>query len=173
MKFCILQTQVLMSNLTGSRVISYHFCSPLARSFLHHLYRVICKYIAKRASLLDIKWLCSFGCAVILDHKLEDLEFERETMEFVTYVGERIVDILAALILRVGYRFIDRFFATEVNGETGDIYVPIGTPIRTGSAGVLSLIGGGGSRRNSIREQPVDESEDVVGGDSTVGFPQP
>ena len=157
-----------MSNLTGSRAISYHFCSLLARFFLHPLYRVICKTIAKRVSLLDIKWLCSFGCAVILDHKLEDLEFERGIMEFVTYVGERIVDILAALILRAGYRFIDQLFAPEVNGETGDIYVPLGTPIRTGSGGVLSSIGGGGSHRNSIREQPVDESEDVIGGNSTV-----
>ena len=168
MEFCILQTRVLMSNLTGSRVISYHFCSLLARSFLHPLYRVICKTIAKRVSLLDIKWLCSFGCAVILDHKLEDLEFERETMEFVIYVAERLVDIFAALILRAGYRLIDQFFATGANGETGDIYVPLGTPIRTGSGGVLSSIGGGGSHRNSIREQPVDESEDVIGGNSTV-----
>ena len=94
-------------------------------------------------------------------------------MEFVTYVGERIVDILSALILRAGYRLIDQLLAAGVNGETDDIYVPIGTPIRTGSAGVLSLIGGGGSRRNSIREQPVDESEDVIEGDSTVRFPQP
>ena len=134
---------------------------------------MICKTIAKRESLLDIKWLCSFGWAVLLEHKLEDLDLERETMEFVIYVGERIVDIFAALILRAGYRLIDQFLAAGVNGETDDIYVPIGTPIRTGSAGVLSLIGGGGSRRTSIREQPVDESEDVVGGDSTVGFPQP
>ena len=157
-----------MSNLTGSKVIPYHFCSLLARSFLHPLYRVICKTIAKRVSLLDIKWLCSFGCAVILDHKLEDLEFERETMEFIIYVAERLVDIFAALILRAGYRWIDQFFVTGANGETGDIYVPLGTPMRTGSGGVLSSIGGGGSHRNSIREQPVDESEDVIGGNSTV-----
>ena len=157
-----------MSTLTGSRVISYHFCSPLARSFLHHLYRVICKYIAKRASLLDIKWLCSFGCAVILDHKLEDLGFERDIMDIITYVAERLVDIIAALILRVGYRWIDQFFPTGANGETGDIYVPLGTPVRTGSGGVLSFIGGEGSQGNPTREQPVDETEDVIGGNSTV-----
>ena len=158
----------LMSNLTGSKVIPYHFCSLLARFFLHPLYRVICKTIAKRGSLLDIKWLCSYGCAVILDHKLEHLEFERGTMEFVTYVGERIVDILAALILRAGYRFIDQLFATEVNGETGDIYVPIGTPIRVGSGGALSFIGGGGPPRSSMREQSEGGSEAVIGGNSTV-----
>ena len=152
----------LVSNLTGSRVIPYHFCSLLARSFLHPLYRVICKTIAKRVSLLDIKWLCSFGCAVELDQKLEDLGFERETMDFIIYVAERLVDIFAALILRAGYRWIDQFFVPGANGETGDIYVPLGTPIRTGSGGVLSFIGGGGSHRNSTREQPVDESEDVI-----------
>ena len=129
---------------------------------------MICKTIAKRGSLLDIKWLCSFGWAVLLEHKLEDQDLERETMEFVIYVGERIVDIFVALILRAGYRLIDRFLASGVNGETDDVYVPIGTPIRTGSRGVLSFIGGGGSHRNSIREQPVDESEDVIGGNSTV-----
>ena len=68
----------VMSNLTGSRAISYHFCSPLARSFLHPFYRMMCKSIAKRGSLLDIKWLGSFGCAVILDQKLRDLGFVRE-----------------------------------------------------------------------------------------------
>ena len=157
-----------MSNLTGSEVIPYHFCSLLVRFFLHPLYRVICKTIAKRGSLLDIKWMCSYGCAVILDHKLEYLEFEQGAMEFVTYVGERIVDILAALILRAGYRFIDQLFAPEVNGETGDLYVPIGTSVRAGSGGVLSFIGGGGSPRSSLREQPVGESEAVIGGDSAV-----
>ena len=66
----------LMSNLTGSEVILYHFCSLLVRSFLHPLHRVIRKTIAKRGSLLDIKWVCSYGCAVILDHKFEYLEFK-------------------------------------------------------------------------------------------------
>ena len=158
-----------MSNLTGSRAISYHFCSFLARSFLHPFYRVMCKSIAKRGSLLDIKWLGSFGCAVILEQKLEDLGFVRETMDFVVYVSERLVDIFAALILRAGYRWIDQFFAAAgTNGEAGDIWVPLGTPVRTGSGGVLSSIGGRGSRRDSTGGQPVDGSEDVIGGDSTV-----
>ena len=87
-------------------------------------------------------------------------------MEFVTYIGERIVDILAAFILRAGYRFIDQLFAPEVNGESGDLYVPIGTSIRVGSGGVLSFIGGGGSPRGSVREQPVGEA--VIGGASAV-----
>ena len=38
----------LVSNLIGSRTISYHFCSYVARSFLHTFYSVMCKFIAKR-----------------------------------------------------------------------------------------------------------------------------
>ena len=88
-------------------------------------------------------------------------------MEFVTYIGERIVDLLAAFILRAGYRFIDQLFAPEVNGETGDLYVPVGTPIRVGSEGVLSYIGGGGSPRSSERDQSVGGTEAMIGGNST------
>ena len=158
-----------MSNLTGSRAIPHHFCSFLVRSFLHLSYRVMCKSIAKRGSLLDIKWLGSFGCAVILERKLEDLGFVRENMDFVIYVSERMVDIVAALILRAGYRWIDQFFpAAGTNGEAGDLWVPLGTPVRTGSGGALSSIGGRGSHRNSTGDQPADGSEDVIGGGNTV-----
>ena len=90
-------------------------------------------------------------------------------MDFVVYVSERMVDIVAALILRAGYRWVDQFFAaTGTKGEAGDVWVPLGTPVRTGSGGVLSSIGGRGSHRNSTGEQPADESEDVIGGNSTV-----
>ena len=90
-------------------------------------------------------------------------------MEFVVYVTERLVDIIAALILRAGYRWIDQFFAaTGTNGEAGDLWVPLGTPVRTGSGGVLSSIGGRGSHRDLTGGQPADESEDVIGGDDTV-----
>ena len=123
----------------------------------------------EKGSLLDIKWLGSFGCAVILEQKLEDLGFVRETMDFVVYVSERVVDIIAALILRAGYRWIDQFFVVAgTNGEAGDLWVPLGTPVRTGSGGALSLIGGRGSHRNSTGDQPADGSENVIGGDSIV-----
>ena len=90
-------------------------------------------------------------------------------MDFVVYVSERLVDIVAALILRAGYRWIDQLFAaTGTNGEAGDIWVPLGTPVRTGSGGILSSIGGRGSHRNSTGDQPVDGSEDVIGGGNTV-----
>ena len=86
-------------------------------------------------------------------------------MGFIKYLGERIVDILAALILRASYRIIDQFFAPDVNGETGDLYVPLGTSVRAGSGGVLAYIGGGDSPRSSVRE---GESEVVVGEDVAV-----
>ena len=94
-------------------------------------------------------------------------------MEIVTYITERLVDIIAALILRAGYRLIDQFFAAMGNnGEAGDFWVPLGTPVRTGSGGVLSSIGGRESRRDSTGGQPVEESGDVIGGDSiVVDFP--
>ena len=38
----------LVSNLIGSRTISYHFCPYVAWSFLHPFYSVMCKFIAKR-----------------------------------------------------------------------------------------------------------------------------
>ena len=38
----------LVSNLIGSRTISYHFCPCVAWSFLHPFYSVMCKFIAKR-----------------------------------------------------------------------------------------------------------------------------
>ena len=80
-------------------------------------------------------------------------------MGFITYLGERLVDVLVALILRAAYRIIDQFFAPEVNGDAGDLFVPIGTSVRAGSGGVLSFIGGGASPRSTEREQPVVESE--------------
>ena len=94
-------------------------------------------------------------------------------MEIITYIIERLVDIIAALILRAGYRLIDQFFAAMgVNVEVGDLWVPLGTPVRTGSGGVLSTIGGGETRRDSTGGQPVDGSGDVTGGDSlVVDFP--
>ena len=101
--------------------------------------------------------------------KERDLSFVQERMDVVIYAIERLVDIVAALILRAGYRWVDQFFAaTGTNGEADDVWVPLGTHLRTGSGGVLSSIGGGGSHRNSIGGQPIDGSGDVIGGGSTV-----
>ena len=79
------------------------------------------------------------------------------------------MDIVAALILRAGYRWVDQFFAaTGANGEADDVWVPLGTLLRTGSGGVLSSIGGGSSHRDSTGGQPIDGSRDVIGGGNTV-----
>ena len=98
-----------------------------------------------------------------------DLGFVQERMDLITYSIERLIDIVAALILRAGYRWVDQFFAaTGTNGEAGDVWVPLGTPVRTGSGGILSSIGGGDSHRNSTGGQPIDGSGDVIGGGNTV-----
>ena len=90
-------------------------------------------------------------------------------MDVIIYTIERLVDIVAALILRAGYRWVDQFFAaTGTNGEADDVWVPLGTHLRTGSGGILSSIGGGGSQRDSSGGQPIDGSGDVIGGGNTV-----
>ena len=111
----------------------------------------------------------------LFEQKERDLGFVQEIMDLIIYTIERLVDIVAALILRAGYRWVDQFFAaTGTNGEAGDVWVPLGTPVRTGSGGILSSIGGRGSHRNSTGGQPIDGSEDVIGGGSTVlDFPGP
>ena len=101
--------------------------------------------------------------------KERDLGFVQEMMDLIIYTIERLVDIVAALILRAGYRWVDQFFAAAgTNGEADDVWVPLGTHLRTGSGGILSSIGGGGSHRNSSGGQPIDGSGDVIGGGNTV-----
>ena len=101
--------------------------------------------------------------------KERDLGFVQERMDLIIYAIERLVDIVAALILRAGYRLIDRYFAaTGTNGEADDVWVPLGTRLRTGSGGVLSSIGGGGSHGNPSGDQPIDRAGNVVGGGDVV-----
>ena len=103
------------------------------------------------------------------EQKERDLGFVQGIMDLIIYTIERLVDIVAALILRAGYRWVDQFFAaTGTNGEADDVWVPLGTHLRTGSGGILSSIGGGGSHRNSTGGQPIDGSGDVIGGGNTV-----
>ena len=103
------------------------------------------------------------------EHKERDLGFVREVMDLIIYALERLVDIVAALILRAGYRWVDQFFAaTRTNEEADNVWVPVGTPVRTGSGGVLSSIGGGDSHRNSTEGQLIERSGDVIGGGDTV-----
>ena len=101
--------------------------------------------------------------------KERDLGFVQERMDLITYSIERLIDVVAALILRAGYRLVDRYFAaTGTNGEADDVWVPLGTRLRTGSGGVLSSIGGGGSHGNPSGDQPIDRAGDVVGGGDVV-----
>ena len=94
------------------------------------------------------------------------LGFVQERMDLLNYSIERLIDVAAALVLRAGYRWVDRYFAaTRTNGEAADVWVPLGTRLRTGSGGILSSIGGGGSRRNPSGGQPIDRAGDVIGGD--------
>ena len=105
----------------------------------------------------------------LFEQKERDLGFVRERMDLIIYAIERLVDIVAALILRAGYRWVDQLFAaTGTNGEADDVWVPLGTHLRTGSGGILSSIGGGGSHRNSSGGQPIDRAGDVIGGDDVV-----
>ena len=101
------------------------------------------------------------------------LGFVQDKMDLINYSIERLIDVAAALVLRAGYRWVDRYFAaTRANEEAADVWVPLGTSLRTGSGGVLSSIGGRESRRDSTGGQPVEESGDVIGGDSiVVDFP--
>ena len=101
--------------------------------------------------------------------KERDLGFVQERMDLISYGIERLIDVAAALVLRAGYRWVDRYFAaTRTNEEAADVWVPLGTSLRTGSGGVLSSIGGGGSRRNPSQGQAIDRAEDVIGGDDVV-----
>ena len=96
--------------------------------------------------------------------KDRDLRFVQGRMDIINYTIERLIDVVAALVLRAGYRWVDRYFAaTGTNGEAADVWVPLGTSLRTGSGGVLSSIGGGGSRRNPSGGQPIDRAGDVIG----------
>ena len=111
----------------------------------------------------------------LFEQKERDLGFVQEIMDLIIYTIERLVDIVAALILRAGYCWVDQFFAaTGTNGEADDVWVPLGTHLRTGSGGILSSIGGSGSQRDSSGGQPIDGSGDVIGGGNTVlDFPGP
>ena len=101
--------------------------------------------------------------------KERDLGFVQERMDLINYTIERLIDVVAALVLRAGYRWVDRYFAaTGTNGEAADVWVPLGTRLRTGSGGILSSIGGGGSHRNPSGGQPIDRAGDVIGGGDVV-----
>ena len=90
-------------------------------------------------------------------------------MDLLNYSLERLLDVAAALVLRAGYRWVDRYFAaTGTSGEATEVGVPLGTSSRTGSGSSPSIIGGGGSRRSPSGGQPNDRTGNVIGGGDVV-----
>ena len=87
-------------------------------------------------------------------------------MDLISYGIERLIDIAAALVLRAGYRWVDHHIAaTGTNGDAADVWVPLGTRLRTGSGGILSSLGGGDSHRSPSGGHPIDRAGGVIGGD--------
>ena len=101
-----------------------------------------------------------------------DLEFVQERMDLLNYTLERLLDVTAALALRAGYRWVDRYFAafaaTDTSGVATDAGVPLGTSRRTGSGSSPSIIGGGGARRNPSGDQHNGRAGGMTGGDDVV-----
>ena len=98
-----------------------------------------------------------------------DLEFVQKRMDLLNYSLERLLDVAAALVLRAGYRWVDRYFAAaSTRGDAAEAGVPLGTSTRTGSGSSPSIIGGGGSRRGPSGGQPNDRSGNVIGGGEVV-----
>ena len=98
-----------------------------------------------------------------------DLEFVQERMDLLNYSLERLLDVAAALVLRAGYRWVDRYFASAgTSGEATEVGVPLGTSRRTGSGSSPSIIGGGGARRNPSGDQHNGRAGGVTGGDDVV-----
>ena len=59
-----------------------------------------------------------------------DLEFVQKRMDLLNYSLERLLDVAAALVLRAGYRWVDRYFAAAgTRGDAADAGVPLGTAV--------------------------------------------
>ena len=101
-----------------------------------------------------------------------ELEFVQERMDLLNYSLERLLDVAAALVLRAGYRWVDRYFnafaAAGTGGVATEVGVPLGTSSRTGSGTSPSIIGGGGSRRSPSGGQPNGCAGDMMGGGDVV-----
>ena len=96
-------------------------------------------------------------------------EFVQERMDLLNYSLERLLDVAAALVLRAGYRWVDRYFAAAgTSGVATEVGVPLGTSSRTGSGSSPSIIGGGGSRRSPSGGQPNGRAGNMIGGGDVV-----
>ena len=101
-----------------------------------------------------------------------ELEFVQERMDLLNYGLVRLLDVAAGLLLRAGYRWVDRYFAAfaaaGTSGEATEVGVPLGTSSRTGSGNNPSIIGGGGSRRSPSGGQSNGRAGDMIGGGDVV-----
>ena len=75
-------------------------------------------------------------------------------MDFLSYGVERFIDVAAALLLRAGLKFVDRYFkndsATVGTGDSGVSLTVVGDP---GAEGGTLFVVGTGSGSNDV---PVD-----------------
>ena len=85
-------------------------------------------------------------------------------MEFLSYGVERFIDVAAALLLRAGLKFVDRYFkndsATVGTGDSGVSLTVVGDP---GAEGGTLFVVGTGSGSNDVPVDvvwPVDEALD-------------
>ena len=82
--------------------------------------------------------------------------------------------MVAALVLRAGVRWVDRYFnvsaAAGAGGVAAEVGVPTvyGTGLRTGSGTGSSIVGDGGSRRGPSGGQPDGRGGDMLGGGDVV-----
>ena len=129
----------------------------------------MCKFIAKGVCIRYKNGWVRWFVQLYFGREERALGFVQERMDLLNYSIERLIDVAAALVLRAGYRWVDRYFAaTRTNGEATDVRVPLGNRSRTGSGGSPSTIGGGGSRRSPSGGQPIDRAGDVIGGGDVV-----
>ena len=87
-------------------------------------------------------------------------------MDLLSYSVERLLDVAAALALRAGLRWVDRYFNVFAAAGTGGAATEVGS--RTGSGTSPSTTGGGGSRRGPSGGQPNGCAGDMMGGGDVV-----
>ena len=114
-----------------------------------------------------------FGlCSYSLAGETGNQNLCKRGMDLLNYSLERLLDVAAALVLRAGYRWVDRYFAafaaTGTSGVATEVGVPLGTSSRTGSGSGPSIIGGGGARRSPSGGQPNGRAGNMIGGGDVV-----
>ena len=111
-------------------------------------------------------------CSCFFGKEERELEIEQERMDLLSYSVERLLDVAAAIVLRAGLRWVDRYFNVSAAAGTGgvatEVGVPLGTSSRTGSGNSPSIIGGGGSRRSPVGGPPNGSAGNMIGGGDVV-----